>query len=232
MDDYKEEDIIIKIISTIVLIVMITPMLAFGSQEFWASTSGGDFVNEATGGFMNKYSFEPSFTSSPINNALASGYSNPKTATIFKMGPFRVSFDLGTPMELEFFDPYHEKLSHPPYYAEYTEYGTHILSTYTGISLRKFDMDIFATVKTENFIDGVSSTLQRLGCDKETIRVNSRMVDGKMGAIGSGLSKNNMPMYAASYYVSPSSVCQIEAAGDDDYQIMEAIMNTIHITVD
>lgn len=211
---------------------MITSTLAFGSGEFWASTSGADFVNEATGGFMNKYSSEQGFTSSPINNAPASGYGNPKTATFFNAGPFKVSFDLGAPAELEFFDPFNDELSYPPYYAKYTEYGMHIIGTNTGMSLRKFDMNMFAAANTENFIDGTSSYLQRMGCDKETIRVNSRMVDGKMGAIGSGLSKNGVSLYAASYYISPSCVGQIVSAGDEDYQTMVAIMNTIQIRVD
>lgn len=208
------------------------PMLAFGSGEFWASTSGGDFVNEATGGFMNKYSSEPGFTSSPINNAPIPGYSNSETATVFKMGPFRATFDLGTPAQLEFFDPIHEELSYSPYYAKCTDYGTQILGTHTWISFRKFDKDIISATKTENFIDGVSTSLEKMGCDKETIRVNSCMVDGKMGAIGSGLSKNNIPVYFASYYVSPSSIGQIVAIGDDDYQTMETIINTIRITMD
>ena len=146
------------------------------------------------------------------------------SGTTFKTGPFTGSVDLGMPCN-------HTNISKPVSSETLggAGYSNYIATICTAtIAITRYDNDTF-NLTTPFGTSSVTRNLLKIGADKDTLDVYDREINSQSGAVGSGyISKSDLTLYTAGFYVSPKSVCWIYLTGNQTEMI--SALKTIHVT--
>ncbi len=157
-----------------------------------------------------------------VSLILVSSLASAKTCneTIFEVGPYKCSIDLGRPCEVKINEPY--------YYPELDGENSSIYDIYC-------DDTIFLQI--QSYKEGVHTlnprmakiTLIENGADTDTITIDEREIDGKKGYAASGyVPKDGFNIYRAAYPISTKSICWIGTWKNNRDDFL-AVLESIHI---